>query len=182
MAQPPSAPPVQHAQAPANGQAPPLKPRRRHPSKEFALAARQRRLAQEFNNYQSKPTKDSMWICEFCEYEDIWGYPPRALIRQYEIKDRAERQKAEERRRLLEKAKMKKNKGKNKGKGGKNASTQPATNANQPYDQSLDNVNMPPDLQGDEYYDDEYDDGYNQVDPNDPAYALLDMSHMGHRL
>ncbi|KAF2151413.1 hypothetical protein K461DRAFT_314256 [Myriangium duriaei CBS 260.36] len=171
MAAPPSPPPVQNAPAQQNGQAPPPKPRRRRPSKEFALAARQRRLAQEFNNYQNKPHKDSMWICEFCEYEDIYGYPPRALIRQYEIKDRAERQKAEERRRLLEKAKMKKNKGKNKGKGTKNANAQPPANAGQPYDQGLDNVNMPPDVQGDEYYDDEYDDGYDPVDPNDPAYA-----------
>ena len=171
MTAPTSPPPLQNPQTHPNGQALPPKPRRRRPSREFALAARQRRLAQEFNNYQNKPTKDSMWICEFCEYEDIWGYPPRALIRQYEIKDRAERQKAEERRRLLEKAKMKKNKGKNKGKGSKNANTQPPANPGQPYDQGLDNVNMPPDVQGDEYYDDEYDDGYDAVDPNDPAYA-----------
>ena len=47
-----------------------------------------------------------MWICEFCEYEDIYGAPPYAMIRRYEIKDRQEREQAAERRRLLEKAKM----------------------------------------------------------------------------
>ncbi|PNS19110.1 hypothetical protein CAC42_1846 [Sphaceloma murrayae] len=165
----PAPPPGAQPQAPMNGQPPPPRPRRRRPSREFALAARQRRLGQEFSNYQHKPTKDSMWICEFCEYEDIWGKPPVALIRQYEIKDRNERRKQEERRRLLEKAKMKGKKGKNKGKGGKNNSNPPPANAEPGYDQGLDNVNMPP--EGEDYYEDEYDDGYDPVDPNDPAYA-----------
>ena len=180
----PSSPPsAQHPPLHANGQLPPPKPRRRRPSKEFALAARQRRLAQEFTNYQTRPTKDSMWICEFCEYEDIWGYPPGALIRQYEIKDRAERQKAEERRRLLEKAKMKKNKGKGKGKGSKAAgggqAQQAAPVGNGQYDQGLDGVNMPPDLQA-EYYDDEYDDGYDPVegDPDYPADGYPTQGHL----
>ncbi|PSK58689.1 Cell wall transcription factor ACE2 [Elsinoe australis] len=176
----PAPPPAPQLQAPINGQPPhPKPPRRRRPSKEFALAARQRRIGQEFNNYQHKPTKDSMWICEFCEYEDIWGVPPRALIRQYEIKDRNERKKAEERRRLLEKAKMKGKKGKNKGKGGKNASNPPPANTEPGYEQGMDNVHMPPDIQGDEYYDDDYDDGYDPVDPNDPAYGH-DYQYDGH--
>ncbi|KAF4550411.1 Hypothetical protein D9617_17g046790 [Elsinoe fawcettii] len=185
----PAPPPPPQAQAPMNGQPPPPKPRRRRPSKEFAMAARERRLRQEFNNYQHKPTKDSMWICEFCEYEDIWGQPPRALIRQYEIKDRNEKAKAEERRRLLEKAKMKGKKGRNKGKGGKNNNNPPPPNAEHGYDQGLDNVNMPPDIQGDEYYEDEYDDGYDPVDPNDPAYHQhyqyddhLDVGHGGQQV
>lgn len=58
-------------------------------------------------------------MCEFCEYEAIFGEPPRALIRQYEIKDRKERRRLAEKRRLLEKAKMKGRKGK---KATKNAS------------------------------------------------------------
>lgn len=171
MPAPPTPPSVQANPLDANGQPLPPKPRRRRPSKEFALAARQRRLAQEFNNYQSKPTKESMWICEFCEYEDIWGYPPKALIRQYEIKDREERRKAEERRRLLEKAKMKNKKGKNKGKGGKNNNNHASNHAGQPYEPNVDNLHMPPDGHGDEYYDDGYDDDeFGPVDPNEPAY------------
>jgi len=99
--------------------------------------------------------------------------PPRALIRQYEIKDREERRKAEERRRLLEKAKMKKGRGK-KGKGNKNAAQNPPRDNNQAYDPTLDNVPLPPDAdgQGEEYYDDDYDDGYdsvNGVDPGEPG-------------
>lgn len=174
----PGPPPAPNAPLPANG-APPQKPRRRRPSKEFALAARQRKLQQEYNNYHHKPKKEDMWICEFCEYEDIFGMPPYALIRQYEIKDRAERQKQEERRRLLEKAKMKKGKGKKGGKGAKNGAAQnPPPPNNQPYDQHLDNVPLPPDGQGDEYYDDEYDDDYDSVNAHDhPEHRVPGAYH-----
>lgn len=155
--------------------APPKKTRPRRPSKEYALAARQRRLQQEYTNYHHKPTKDNMWICMFCEYEDIYGVPPEALIRTYEIKDRALRKKAEEQRRLLEKAKSKNRKGKKGGKGGKNAAAQgPPANPALPYDQPLDNMPLPPEGQADEYYDDEYDDGYDPASPSDaadPRYA-----------
>lgn len=141
---------------------PPKQPRRRRPSREYALAARQRRLQQEYTNYHHKPTKDNMWICEFCEYEDIWGAPPLALIRQYEIKDRAERKKQEEKRRLLEKAKMKGRKGKKaKGKNGANNNAGAAVGgatagAQQGYEHGEHGQ--------DEYYDDDYDDGYDHPD------------------
>ncbi|KAK4892829.1 hypothetical protein LTR27_008743 [Elasticomyces elasticus] len=113
-------PPPTGQQQPAPAPAPKPKPRRR-PSKEYALAARQRQLQQEYTNYHHRPTKENLWICEFCEYEDIFGTPPLALIRSYEVKDRKERKAKAERRRLLEKAKMKGRKGKGKGgkKGGK---------------------------------------------------------------
>ncbi|RGP77920.1 hypothetical protein FLONG3_3989 [Fusarium longipes] len=68
------------------------------------------------------------WICEFCEYESIFGEPPRALIRAYEIKDRKRRQEEADRKRLLEKAKAKSRKGKKSGKNpsrGEHAVTQP---------------------------------------------------------
>ncbi|KAI9822170.1 MAG: hypothetical protein M1826_000524 [Phylliscum demangeonii] len=88
---------------------------RRTATKEYALAARSRRLQQEYNNYHHPPSHDEIWICEFCEYESIFGTPPEALIRQYEIKDRHERRRLEEKRRLLEKAKLKGRKGKKGG-------------------------------------------------------------------
>jgi hypothetical protein len=104
-----------------------------------------------------------MWICEFCEYEDIWGSRPEALIRQYEIKDRKERQKAEERRRLLEKAKQKNRKGKKN-----NAKGKPAPAQNYP------DENLGPDERQDEE-DAEFDDGYDAVthtaDVGDRGYA-----------
>lgn len=100
-------------QSPQQGKKP-----RRPPAKQYALAARQRRLRQDYNNYHHPPSAEDIWICEFCEYESIFGSPPEALVRQYEIKDRRERRRVAEKRRLLEKAKMKGKKGK---KGNKNA-------------------------------------------------------------
>lgn len=85
---------------------------RRPSARQYSLAARQRRLRQDYNNYHHPPNPEDVWICEFCEYESIFGSPPEALIRQYEIKDRRERRLLEEKRRLLEKAKMKGRKGK----------------------------------------------------------------------
>lgn len=68
-----------------------------------------------------------IWICEFCEYESIFGELPEALLRQYEIKDRKERRRLAEKRRLLEKAKQKgkKNSGKSLGKKGAAATAPP---------------------------------------------------------
>ncbi|KAL8706054.1 MAG: hypothetical protein Q9201_000876 [Fulgogasparrea decipioides] len=126
-------------------QQPPKKPRRSL-AKQLALAARQRRLQQEYDNYHHPPAPEDSWICEFCEYEMIFGSPPEALIRQYEIKDRQERRRLAEKRRLLEKAKMKGRKGR---KGNKNAAKNvSATNptnqgaTKQRYDQRLEDASM----------------------------------------
>lgn len=81
-------------------------------TREYALAARERKRQTEAHNLQYPPRPEDIWICEFCEYERIFGEPPEALIRQYEIKDRRQRQQEEERRRLLEKAKARGRKGK----------------------------------------------------------------------
>ena len=94
----------------------PQKPRR-SAAQRYAITARNRRADQQYNNSQHPPKREDIWICEFCEYESIFGRPPEALIRQYEIKDRKERKRQAEKRRLLEKAKMKGRKGK---KGTKN--------------------------------------------------------------
>ncbi|KAI1206673.1 uncharacterized protein F4807DRAFT_219715 [Annulohypoxylon truncatum] len=88
----------------------PKKPKRRGNS--LLLAAKQRRRETAFQNFHHPPAADDIWICEFCEYERIFGRAPEALIRQYEIKDRRRRREEAERRRLLEKAKMKSRKGK----------------------------------------------------------------------
>lgn len=146
------------------------KPRRR-PSREFELAARQRRIQQEYTNFHHKPTKSNIYICEFCEYEDIFGKPPMALIRQYEIKDRAERKKAEEKRRLLEKAKMKGRKGKKNG--GKKQMAAPSGNGTRPKDgydpeHSQDGQHYNQHGGHEDYYDDDgYDDGYDPGSPDE---------------
>ncbi|KAI9812336.1 MAG: hypothetical protein M1827_004785 [Pycnora praestabilis] len=152
-----------------NQQAPPQgkKSRPRRTGKEYALAARQRRLQQEYNNYHHPPSGEDVWICEFCEYESIFGSPPEALMRQYEIKDRRERRRLAEKRRLLEKAKMKGRKGK---KGSKAAAKNAGTNnlsqqqsqhqQQQKYDQQpTDQLPMQHQgTQSEDYYDDGFDD------------------------
>ncbi|KAI3328454.1 hypothetical protein F4824DRAFT_483467 [Ustulina deusta] len=93
-----------------NAAIPPKKPKRRGNS--LLRAARQRRRETEYQNMHHPPAPEDYYLCEFCEYELIFGHPPEALIRQYEIKDRRRRREEAERRRLLEKAKMKSRKGK----------------------------------------------------------------------
>lgn len=142
---------------PPNQQAPPPRKPRRSASKLYQYAARKRRMQQEYANFHNPPA--SPWICEFCEYEDIFGAPPMALIRQYEIKDRKERKRLAEKRRLLEKARMKGRKGKKASKKAQNNANNAQQNQNPPpggYDRHPDD--SPLDAQDEEYYDDEYDD------------------------
>ena len=137
----------------ANATVPGKKPRRRR-GDVYALAARQRKLQQEYSNIQHPPAPEDIWICEFCEYESIFGQPPHALIRQYEIKDRKERRRLAEKRRLLEKAKLKGRKGKKQTKNAAKAASNAAHQAanQQGYDQ------RPLDQLGDDDLDYGYDD------------------------
>lgn len=84
--------------------------------RELNVAARHRRQLAAESNHHNPPKISDIWICEFCEYERIFGEPPRALIRDYEIKDRRHRQEEADRKRLLEKAKAKSRKGRKSGK------------------------------------------------------------------
>ena len=134
---------------------------RRPLHKQFALAARNRRTRQELNNYKNPPKEEDVWICEFCEYESIFHEPPKALIRQYEAKDRLERKRLAEKQRLLEKAKMKGRKGKKGNKKNANA----ATHAQQPTQkprygqQAMDQTPVQHQgTQSEEYVLDDYDD------------------------
>ncbi|BFZ65418.1 hypothetical protein YB2330_006584 [Saitoella coloradoensis] len=68
-----------------------------------------------------------IWVCQFCEYEAIFGEWPEYLSRLYDRKVREERKARAERRRLLEKAKMA---GKGKKGFGKKKTTTPTTNNN----------------------------------------------------
>ena len=151
-------------QAGANQQASQQTKKPRRPlHKQYALAARNRRTRQELNNYKNPPKEEDVWICEFCEYESIFHEPPKALIRQYEAKDRLERKRLAEKQRLLEKAKTKGRKGKKSNK--KNANT--AAHTQQPVQKSrygqqpMDQI--PAQQQGtqnEEYILDDYDDDY----------------------
>lgn len=136
----------------------PRKPRR-SASKRHALAAKERRSQQEYNNYQHPPKEEDFWVCQFCDYESIFGRPPEALIRQYETKDEKERQRQAEKRRLLEKAKMKGRKGK-KGKGqgkGGNTVTNPVGSSQPAYDPLIPGDYPAYGHPEDTYYEDDYD-------------------------
>ncbi|OBT65397.1 hypothetical protein VE03_06032 [Pseudogymnoascus sp. 23342-1-I1] len=150
------------------------KKNRRSAGKEYQIAARQRREQQELQNYHHPLAPEDEWICEFCEYERIFGTPPEALIRQYEMKDRRIRKQEAERRRLLEKAKMKGRKSKKGTKpGAKNAAATQDRQA-QGGRQASGGSSHAPHGAGEKYYynDDDYD-GYAQDDnPPSPTYPL----------
>lgn len=147
-------------QNPSQAAAQPRKPRR-SPATQYALNARRRQEDQARKNSKHPPSKEEIWVCEFCEYESIFGTPPVALVRQYEIKDRRERKRLAEKRRLLEKAKMKGKKGK---KGNKNAAKNASNQVQQPSPNLL-HEQQPVDqsavqhqgTQSEEYLGDDYD-------------------------
>jgi hypothetical protein len=159
--------------------APPKKTRRRT-GKEYLIAARKRRQQQQFHNDRYPPAPEDIWVCEFCEYERIFGTPPEALIKQYEIKDRRVRKQEAERRRLLEKAKMKGRKGK---KGNKAVAKAPAVahdrqaTHQQTQQPTSMNQSQSQGTQSEEYYEDEYDDEYAQDDPPPPSPTALPTNH-----
>lgn len=146
----------QPAQAPS---AQPGRKKKRSPGSIYALAARQRRIQQQYTNLHHPPSIEDVWICEFCEYESIFGRPPEALIRQYEIKDRRERKRLAEKKRLLEKAKL-------KGRKNKKATKNATKNATQhgAYQQGHDRAPADqapldePGMHEDDYVDNEYED------------------------
>ncbi|KAI6709886.1 hypothetical protein PZA11_005396 [Diplocarpon coronariae] len=164
----PGLPASHHAsngQKQSSSHAPPKKNHRRT-GKEYIIAARQRRHQQEFRNYHHPPAPGDIWICEFCEYERIFGTPPEALIKQYEIKDRRVRKQEAERRRLLEKAKMKGRKGKKGNKAVPKAAAPPDDRQAQHQQQTTLNQSQSQGTQSEEYYEDEYDDDYAQDNPS----------------
>lgn len=144
--------------------------KKRSPGSIYALAARQRRIQQQYTNIHHPPALEDIWICEFCEYESIFGRPPEALIRQYEIKDRKERKRLAEKKRLLEKAKMK---GRKTKKATKNASKNASHQGS--YQQGYDRASVGHSsaagsgLHDDEYIGHEYDEEPEPIPASEPA-------------
>lgn len=141
---------------------------RRRTGNEYLTAARQRREHQKWRNENHPLPKEDQWTCEFCEYEQIFGTPPVALIKQYEIKDRQARKQEAERRRLLEKAKMKGRKGKKGNKAAAKAA--PATHdrqvqLSQQHAVMNHSQSQSQGTQSEEYYEEEYEDEDTQDDP-----------------
>ena len=159
------------AQLPVSGHSPPPlnRKKKRSPGSVYAMAARQRKIQQQYTNIHHPPSLEDIWICEFCEYESIFGRPPEALIRQYEMKDRKERKRLAEKKRLLEKAKMKGRKAKKAPKNSKNGSQQGG------YQQGYDRASIDQSsatgsgLHDDDYLGPEYDDESESIPAPNPA-------------
>ncbi|KAJ4386364.1 hypothetical protein N0V93_009259 [Gnomoniopsis smithogilvyi] len=155
---------------------------RRRLAKELQIQARKRREDTQRQNWLHPQKAEDMWICEFCEYERIFGYPPVALIRQYEVKDRKIRQQEEERRRVWEKAKARSRKGK-KGK------MLPKNNHsnNNTHSHTNDVHQAPPmtnthsqDTQSEVYDDEDYEgEGNYELDSEPPMLVPVENNHVG---
>ncbi|KAK0669567.1 hypothetical protein QBC41DRAFT_302401 [Cercophora samala] len=157
-----------HAQPAANP-----KPARRSAAKEYLAAARARRREKQKENRRHPPKPEDIWICHFCEYEDIFGHPPEALIRQYEIKDRKQRQLEQQRRAQWERMKKGKHKGKKNSKlpnKNNNAMQEPAAVDTQgaSYSQGTQSEEY---YEDDEEYEDEEYDGEDDGYPDCPVEA-----------
>lgn len=147
---------------------------RRRAARDLQIHARKRREETARQNWLHPQKPEEQWICEFCEYERIFGYPPVALIRQYEIKDRKLRQQEEERRRVWEKAKARSRKGK-KGK-----TSNKSNNINNVHAQTADAHHAPPminshsqDTQSEVFDEDEYEeDGNYDLESDEPAMLV----------
>lgn len=130
-------------------------------NREYRRAARERKREQQYRNRASKQKPQDEWICEFCEYELIFGRPPRALIRSYEEKDWAFRKGEAERKRLLDKAKAKGRKLKKGARAARSAQAAGGSHAaqSQYYDDQYDPSVHPQDRdsQGDEFFEDGVD-------------------------
>ncbi|KAK7420666.1 hypothetical protein QQX98_002661 [Neonectria punicea] len=148
---------------------------RRLYEKELNMATRHRRQIAADTYFHNPPKPADIWICEFCEYERIFGEPPRALIRDYEVKDRRHRQEEADRKRLLEKAKAKSRKGKKNGKAPARGGTATQTPA-QDQGESTGKQGAPPMDKGNSHstqseevdYGDEFEDEYSNPPPDIP--------------
>ncbi|KAK1750268.1 hypothetical protein QBC47DRAFT_310338 [Echria macrotheca] len=147
---------------PQNPATAPRKTSRRSLAKEYDAAAKARRRQTQISNKRHPPNPEDVWVCHFCEYEAIYGEPPEALIRQYEIKDHKQRLLAQQRRAQLERMR----KGKSKSKKNSKAAAKASQGHDQP--QSIDDhdtrthSNYSQGTHSEEYYDEEEyeDDGY----------------------
>lgn len=88
----------------------PILPPRHRRTREEKEYDRQRLLAKQRREARAKlkpGERETIWICQFCEFESIFGYAPLALIDGYTERVRASKRAALERKRLLEKARSK---------------------------------------------------------------------------
>ena len=166
--------------------APPKKPE--NIDRELREQARARRRNARFQNKHHPPKPEDVWVCDFCIYEDIYGSPPRHLIRDFELKERKQRLQEAALKRKMEKMKKDARKGK---RGGRLAP---------PHDHAAHDRNLPPhdhhapvdnyesEVDDEEYENDEYDDEgvYSPdepppLEPDPQAYHHPPPIGQGHR-
>lgn len=138
----------------------------------YTAAAEARLRKTQLANRRNPPKPEDIWICEFCDYEAIFGSPPRALVRQYEIKDRKQRQQGQHRKAQLERMKKGKHRGKKNGKPAAKSS-----NAGRDSHHALDSRDASASqyghsTHGEEYYEDEYYED-EEYDPEEELEATL---------
>ncbi len=156
---PPAAdgPPLDPRSAEAN-HPPPPNPQKKPENLNRVLReqAKARKKNARSQNRQNPSKPEDVWVCDFCIYEDIYGEPPRHLIRDFEMKERKQRLQEAALKRKMEKMKKDARKGKRGGR------------VPIPHDHSHDR-NVPPhahhghdnyesDVEEDEYEADEYED------------------------
>ncbi|KAL7802433.1 hypothetical protein V8C44DRAFT_284499 [Trichoderma aethiopicum] len=152
---------------------------RRRLERELAAAARTRRQIATENYYHNLVNPADIWICEFCEYERIFGEPPRTLIRDYEIKERRQRQEEADRKRLLEKAKAKSRKGKKASKAGAKGGLASDHTSDQSHAAARPADTSPVLANGrgrSAHSNDEYEDDYQEKYPDAPARHQPDIA------
>lgn len=135
---------------------------RRALDKELTTQARDRRFQARRKMAKSPPSIEDEYICLFCDYEAIFGEPPRYLIRSFEMRARNERIDEEKKRRRLEQVKARNRKGK---KGSAKASAKNnATSANKNGEPQHDDIDGDETQSHDDSNLDEDDNGYDDDD------------------
>lgn len=145
---------------------------RRGSARDYTIAAMARRRETQLNNRRNPPKPEDVWICYFCDYEQIFGQPPAALVRQYEIKDRKQRQADQRLKANWEKMK----KGKHKGKKSSKLPTKSDVGHDGHHNGGGHSLpmqsNCSQDTQSEEYEDDDYEDDDQEYDPEDDMPSL----------
>lgn len=126
-------------------------------SRELSKQARDRKRNQQRQNLANPPTGE-LYVCPFCEYENFYKKKPRSFIRSFELRERKKREQAEERQRLLDKAKARGRKGKKASRTATSAKTGSSTDS-QPHGDQLGDEQQDDVQTGDGYYEDDDDGG-----------------------
>ena len=124
--------------------------------RELREQAATRKRSQRLQNRVNPPKPEDIWVCDFCLYEEIYGAPPRHLIRSFEMKERKQRLQEEALRRKMEKMKKDARKGKKVGRVA--AAHDHAQERSAPAHNHHVHDNYESDVEEDEYEVDDYED------------------------